>query len=427
VGNSNTLITAAEARRRLHDAVEPLPSEIVVVDANAARLSGRVLATDVCALHPIPNFDRAAVDGFAVRAVDVQSARPDRPVTLVCEPGETPGVAPAVRDLPSLFAGRAWPIATGARTPPGADAVVMVEHTTRVGDDVTLTAPIAIGRNVIRRGEDVDAGATIARVGRSLAARDLALIGAAGVATVSLRPQPRVAVLSSGAELVALAVGAHPGQVSDVNQPALMAAVEAAGGQASAGGIVSDDPIKVAGRIAELAIDHDIVIVSGGTSVGRADHTRAAIELLGAATLFHGVAMRPGRPTLAGRLTRKSQQFATRELKNVFTTLVIGLPGVPAAALTVFAVFVRPVILHLSGRGEASPLRVRLCTDVASVVGREDYIRVQLDVRDGMTWAKPLSGTSSSLSALATADGVAVIPTEVATLPAGDLVEVIRF
>ncbi|HEY0707686.1 MAG TPA: hypothetical protein VGG33_12865, partial [Polyangia bacterium] len=230
-------IAAAEAQRRLLAAVSPRPAEAVTLGLDAALLSGRVLAADVVAQVPIPAFDRSAVDGFAVRSVDLVEAAPDRPLTLRCESGESPGHAPSLRELPHLRAGCTWPIATGGRVPAGADAVVMLEHATRVGDEVTFTGAITTGRNLIECGEDVAAGVVIASRGRTVGHRDLALLGAAGVTSVFVQARPQVAVLSSGAELVPFGTRPDAGQIVDVNQPALLAAVAAAGAQAFGGGM----------------------------------------------------------------------------------------------------------------------------------------------------------------------------------------------
>ncbi len=392
-------ISADEARRRLQEARPARARQSISID----RAAGRVLATDLLAPENLPPVARAAMDGYALRSADLGEASATQPVALSIV------AAVAAGDLPSasLEHRQAAAISTGAVLPAGADAVAMLEECQRLDSQVTIDHPIATGRHVIGRGEDVSAGAIVASAGRQLTARDLSLSAAVGIASVEVLTPWRIAIVSSGAELVPPSVPPRPGQIRDVNQGALCAAVASLGTEVIAGGIVADDRDAIAGRLRELAAAADIVIVTGGTSVGVADHTAAALASLGAQPLFHGIAVRPGRPTLAARLGE---------------TLVVGLPGVPVAAAIVFRVLLRPLLL-----AEGPPLTARIARDHASAVGREDYVRVTLSQRGAELWATAVTGSSSSLSALALADGVAIVPQDRAALSAGDLVDVLRF
>jgi molybdopterin molybdotransferase len=421
------LMPAVEARRRLAEAAQAVGTERVPL----AGALGRVLAADVVAPEDLPRFARSAVDGYAVHATDLAGARPGTPALLLLGPAVVMGEAA----LAPLSSGQAVAVATGARVPPGTDAVVMVERTVLLPGDAGAARPeqlqvleaLAAGRNLVAQGEDVRVGTTLVGQGRRIAPRDLALLAAVGISDLLVTRRPRVAVLSSGAELVPAAAQPGAGGVRDVNLPALAAAAGAAGALVTSAGIVPDDPAVVSRTVGTLAEAHDLVLITGGTSVGAADHTAEALHLLGARTLFHGVAIRPGRPTLAAQLG---------------DTLIIGLPGVPAAAQVVFEVFVRAVLARLGGVAQPDPAlqRARLRTALGSAVGREDYVRVRLDsdgdseptahharTAGGDLWATPLPGSASSLFALAAADGVAIVAAEVASLEAGDQVPVLLF
>jgi molybdopterin molybdotransferase len=380
------LLDAAAARALLAQAWPELGSEIVAL----ADAVGRTLAAPVVSREDLPAFTRSAMDGHAVRADATAGATADAPVALV---------------LGQL----AWPIVTGGPVPAAADAVIVIEQTSTRGRpdaaELLVTAPIAAGRNITARGDDVRSGDTLAPAGHRLTPIDLALLAAVGVTSVTVVRRPRVAVLSSGAELVAPGADVPPGKVRDVNQLALVAAVRATGAVLTAAGIVSDEPAAIAAALARLAPSHDVILMTGGTSVGVADHTAPALQQAGARPLFHGLAVRPGRPTLAAVLG---------------DSLVVGLPGVPAAAAVIYAAFVRPLL------GADDRMVARLTVDVASVTGREDLVRVALEPRADGLWAAPLGGPPSSLRALATAAGVAVVPSDLSALPAGACITVIR-
>jgi molybdopterin molybdotransferase len=406
-------IPASEARRRLGGWLRPPGVESVELTEAA----GRILAAEVRAVEPVPAFPRAAMDGYAVRAADSAAATPDTPVILRVTGRVTMGEPPGT----VVGAGEAVAISTGGHLPPGADAVVMIEDTRwedapAAGDQAARAAvqvlrPVQPGRHVVAVGEEFAAASPVLAPGHRLGAPEIAVLATFGLARVSVFARPRVAIASTGAELCRPPQAPRPGQVRDVNQPALAAAVRAAGGIATPAGIFPEEPEALAQALVALLPAHDLVIVTGGSSVGARDFTAEAVRRLGADLLFHGLDVRPGRPTLAARLDGRP---------------ILGLPGVPAAALTIFQVFGDPLLSAL--QGEATDTRPRCSARLEAACpsrrGREDYLRVQLTTRDGETWARVLPGPTA-LAPLARSHGLAVIPEEVETLGAGAPVEVL--
>jgi molybdopterin molybdotransferase len=400
-------VPAAEARRILAEAAGVAVTEAEQVPL--AEAAGRVLAQALVASEDVPSFPRAVMDGYAVRAADAAAASGANPVWLTVVGTVAMGGPP----LQAVGPGQAVGISTGGHLPPGADAVVMIEDTESHGAVVGVRRAVAAGRNVILVGEDIRRGTEVLPAGRRLGAADVAALAAFGQAQVSVRRRPRVAVLSSGSEICAPVAAPPPGKVRDVNQYALGAQAAAAGCQVSHQGIVDDDAAVLEKAVSAALANHDLVLLSGGSSVGRRDHTGPVFARLGE-VLFHGINVRPGRPTVAARAGRK---------------LLLGMPGVPTSAIVIFEVFVRPLLQRLGGeRGGARwPVRARLDGDQASVVGREDYLRVRLVERAGETWAEVLPGGSAALSSVVAADGLVVVPEDVAALAAGDVVGVHLF
>jgi molybdopterin molybdotransferase len=400
-----TCIPASEARRLLAG-WGPAPA---IESVSLAEAPGRVLAGEVRAGAPVPEFPRAAMDGFAVRATDVAGAEPGAPVVLRLAGRVAMGEPSAARVGP----GEAVAVSTGAQLPPGADAVVKLEETVaEPAGAVQVLRPVEVGRHVVAAGEEFEADSVVLPRGRPIAGPDVAALAAFGVRRVAVFRRARVAILSTGSELCPADEDPGPARVRDINQPALAAAVQAAGARATRAGIVPEDPEALVQVLNRLTPSHDLVVVSGGTSVGARDFTAEAIRRLGAELLFHGLEVRPGRPPLAARLGDH---------------LVFGLPGVPAAALTIFQMFVEPVLRARQGEAPtsrpAARVAARLETAYASRRGREDYLRVRLTARDGETWASPLPGPTS-LSALVRSDGLVVVPEEVEALGCGSTVDV---
>jgi molybdopterin molybdotransferase len=404
-----TLISAAEARRILAEAATPVATEAV----SLAEAVGRVLAAPLLATEDVPAFSRAVMDGYAVRSEDARGAREESPVRLRV----VGAVAMGERPTQAVGPGEALAIATGGHMPDGADAVVMVEHVrTAEGPWVDVWKPAEPGLHVIQAGEDLGVGSLVIPPGRRLRPQDIAGLATFGITSVRVFRRPRVAVLSTGVEICALEERPTAAKVRDVNQPALAAQAVLAGARVTRAGIAPDDPAALEAAIAGLLPHHDLVMLSGGSSIGGKDFTGQVMHALGADILFHGINVRPGKPTLVARKG---------------AVVVVGLPGVPTSALVIFDVFVRPLIWRLGGEvGRQSwPARreARLGRPHVSARGREEYLRVRLEQRDGQRWAEPLPGGSAALSSLLGADGLVIVPEEVEGIEAGGRVEVCLF
>jgi molybdopterin molybdotransferase len=366
---------------------------------------GRVPATPVTAPGPLPGFARSTVDGYAVRAADTYGASEGLPGYLDVRGAVRMGRAPEVE----VDAGGAVEIPTGGALPPGADAVVMVEHTNvAIAGTIEVVRPVAPGEGMVGAEEDVAAGAPLVAVGRPLRAADLALLAAAGVTELAACARPRVAIISTGDEVVDPATAClEPGQVRDAIALALAALVREAGGEPEPRGIVPDDRNALAQALEAALATSDAVVVSAGSSVGARDETAAVVASLGE-IFCHGLAIRPGKPTL---------------LADCDGVPLIGLPGNPRSALVVFRLVGMPVVRLVGGCTQPPPeptVQARLARDLPSAAGRLDV--VQVTVSDGV--ATPLRGPSALLSLLNAADGYVVVPEEATGLDAGTTVDV---
>ena len=333
----------------------------------------------------------------------------------------------------ALAAGQVVSIATGAVVPDGADAVVMVEATAPAdgspegegerryvapGDRVRITRPVAAGANLVQPGEDVKAGAVVLPAGRRLGARDLSALAAFGVVDVTVVRRPRVATLATGSEVCAVTETPRPGQVRDSNQYVLAAEIEAMGAIAVLGGIVGDDYTALHQAVSRLCAENDAVILSGGSSVGPKDLTGRVLAALGApGIVFHGIDIRPGKPTVLAMVGDKP---------------VIGMPGYPTSSMVVFEAFVRPLLARLGGESVADawpvPGRARLAAAYTKPASREDHLRVRLERRDdGEVWAVIVPGGSAAISNVLEADALARIPAGIERAEAGAPVDVTRF
>ena len=367
---------------------------------------GRVLADEVLAPAEVPGFARASVDGYAVRARDTYGASEGLPTLLDLHGSVPMGVAPE-RPLP---AGGAMGIATGGALPAEADAVVMVEHTAEtMPGSVEVTRPAAPGDGAVRPDEDLGAGAVVAAAGRPLRPQELALLAAAGATRVQVFARPRVAILSTGDELVPADDRPGPGQVRDSTSAGLAALVEEAGGLPDLRGIVPDDTERLREALEQAVATADLVLVSAGSSVGARDSTAAAVAALGPPGIWcHGLRLKPGKPTL---------------LAEAGDVPVIGLPGNPQSALVVFRLLGLDLVRRVGGCLRPPPPRTagaRLERDVPSVAGRYDVVQVRLE--GGV--AMPVFGRSALLSPLVGADGFVRVEEDAGGLYAGAEVEV---
>jgi molybdopterin molybdotransferase len=385
--------------------VSPRPAErVAILDA-----LGRALARDVVAAIDVPHFTRAAMDGYAVAAADTFGSSESQPAYLTLRGAVAMGAAPDGRVAP----GEAMRIATGGMLPYGADAVVMWEHTRESGDLLEVTRPVAPGEHLVTVGEDVREGERVLDAGRVLRPADIGLLAGLGVTRIEVARRPRVAIVSTGDELVAPEETPGPGQVRNVNQYSLGAWVRQTGCEPVLLGRVRDDAGEILERLREGTAGSDLVLVSGGSSAGARDLTRAVVERLGEpGLLFHGIAVRPGKPTVVG---------AHRGVP------VFGLPGHPISAMVIFLVLVRPVLERMLGvaPGEAGlTVRARIVDNLPSQAGREDYYQVTLRPgADGME-AVPVFRKSGLVTAMVRGRGMVRVPPEREGLEAGELVEV---
>lgn len=392
--NRPPLAAVADVLALLDARVHPLPMERVPL----AHAAGRVLAEAIVSTVNVPGFARAAMDGFAVRAADASSL-PTLRIIGQSLPGRP--FAGVVR------AGEAVSIATGAPLPTGADAVVMVEKTTVRGEEVTILETVATGRNVGRAGEDVTAGREVLPAGRVLRPQDVGLLAAISCGTVGVVRRPRVVLLATGDEL--LPPGSTPDgcRIVDSNSPMLAALTARDGSTALEVRYVPDQFEAVRESLANAAANADVVLVSGGTSVGPEDHAPRALAEIGELAV-HGVALRPARPVGIGFLPCP----------------VFLLPGNPVSCLCAYDLFASRVIRKLGGRPWELPYRrvsLPLSAAVTSMPGRMDYLRVKLKSDS----VEPLGvGGASNLSSAVNADGFVLVPPERDSLATGEMVDV---
>ncbi|HTW29278.1 MAG TPA: molybdopterin biosynthesis protein [Acetobacteraceae bacterium] len=406
------VIDREEAARRFqrHLRLAPLGEERVPL----AAARGRVLARDLLAAVDVPGFDRASVDGFAVRAADTEGASPATPSELRLLPGLlTPGVVwrqPVQR-------GEAAVIATGGMVPRGADAVVMVEHTEASGSGAPVVAvrrACVPGQGIAAAGSDIARGETVLRRGRRLTAREIGMLAATGFAEVPVWRRPRVAIVSTGDELVPPGAAIRPGQVYDSNAAILAASVEEAGGEPVPLGIVPDQEAALAAAFDRALAAGDVVLLSGGTSKGAGDiaYRVAASRLRDPGVVVHGVALKPGKPLCLAVDCGKP---------------VAILPGFPSSAIFTFHEFIAPVIRAFAGRleAEAETVPATLAVRTPSERGRTEYLMVSL-VRDaaGGLAAYPTAKGSGAVTAFSQADGFVRVAALTEAVPAGSPVTV---
>ncbi|GAB3083079.1 gephyrin-like molybdotransferase Glp [Nocardioides zeae] len=374
---------------------------------------GLVLADDVRATAPLPGFDNAAMDGYAVDHRDVVDATPDAPVTL---PVVGAVAAGSGGEPPHVGRGRAVRIMTGARMPPGATAVVPWESTDRGSARVAVHHGVGEGRHVRRTGEDVACGDLVVAAGTTLRARHLGVLAALDVDAVRVHPAPRVAIVATGTELQPAGEPLRPDGIRDSGATLVGASVVEAGGVVVATRTVPDDPAALERALAEVAPLADLVVTTGGVSDG--DHDVVRMTLTGRGSMWFGrVAMQPGKPQGFGRLEAGGP-------------LTCCLPGNPVAAFTAFHLLVRPALARLRGASAAWPTASAvLAADLVSPAGRLQLVRATLE-RDGRADALPRvtpGGTASHMvGALARSDVLVVVPVDVTRLAAGATVTVLR-
>lgn len=367
---------------------------------------GRVLAEDITANEYVPDFDRSTVDGYAVRAADTFGCSDAMPAVLtlrgIVSMGSSSGIV--------IHEGECAYVPTGGEIPEGADAMVMIEHSESYGnEEIGILKAAAPGSNIIYRGDDVFPGKTVLKAGRVLRAEDIGALAALGMSEVALKKRPAIGIISTGDELVPVGKKPGAGQVRDVNSDMLASSVELFGAQAKQFGIIKDGYMRLRSAIVENLDSCDALLISGGSSVGQMDSTCAVIEELGT-LLLHGIAMKPGKPTIMGRIGSKP---------------VIGLPGHPAAAFFVSDIFVRELTAIMLGIAPRSFTASALLTEAVSANhGRAHYCGVVLSEQDGKLCARPVRSKSGLISSLAGCDGYFCIPRDSEGCAKGDEITV---
>ena len=410
------VVTPQEARRAFARAEAGGVERIPVVEA-----AGRVVAERLVVPGDLPEFHRAHMDGYAVRARDTFGASSSVPAYLKLSGAVEMGKAP---ESP-LGRGCAMRIATGGMLPEDADAVVMIEYTEEVaGGQVEIARSVSPWEHVIRIGEDIEAGSEILPSRRRLRPHDLGALTGVGLLEVGVFERPRVALIGTGDEIVDPATQPAPGQVRNINQYSLRAMAAAAGAEVVDFGVCQDDPSAFAEVLDRALAETDAVFVSGGSSVGAKDMTLGVIAAVPDTELvFHGISVAPGKPTILAFVGAKGSTQKP----------IVGLPGHPVSALVIFSVFCQPLLRLLSGESEEAafepPAQVRahLLRNIDSAPGREDYVRVALRSDGDRRIAEPLAGKSAAIFSLVRADGYVIVDLNREGLEAGSEVDVMLF
>lgn len=386
------------------EVIDSFPLEPKVERVPLGEALGRVLAEDITSPIDVPPFDRATVDGYAVRAEDTFMASESEPVRLKVVGEINAGDVPQLELKP----GESVYISTGAPLPKGADAVIQFEDMDREGDEVVIYKPAYPGLGVMKAGADIQKGQPLLRRGTRLGFKETALLSAVGLTEVPVFRKPKVAVISTGNELILPGEELRPGKIYDINGRAITDAVRELGGEAVFLGIARDDRESLKALIEKGVECCDIVILSGGASGGIRDLTSSIIGELGEVKI-HGIAIQPGKPTIIGLIDGKP---------------VFGLPGYPTSCLTNFTLLVAPLLRKLIGReSEVRKVRKRLAHKVFSVKGRRQFLPVRVEGDKAI----PILKGSGAVTSFVDADGFIEVPENVEILGAGEEVEVTFF
>jgi molybdopterin molybdotransferase len=375
-----------------------------------------VLSRDIISPEDLPSFSRSTVDGFAVNSSSTFGATESLPsyLTIIAEifMGERPEFG--------VKNGECAKIATGGMLPEGADSVVMFEHTQQIDRKILeILKPVSPGENVIPVGEDARRDECILKRGHRLRPQDVGALGGLGITEVWVYERPRVSIISTGDEVVPAEKAVKPGQVRDINSYVLSGLISDSGGMPLKQGIFNDRYEIIRNVVEDSLNNYDMVLITGGSSVGAKDMTSKVIDDLGKpGVLFHGVSLKPGKPIIGGVINGVP---------------IFGLPGHPAAVNVCFEVFIRPV-LEIQSRcnesrynKEKKTVKARIAKNISSSPGREEHIGVALEERSGELWAIPLLGKSGLITTLTRADGTAVIPLRKLGVQEGEFVEVRLF
>jgi len=396
------------------DAVLALRSEFSTMEAETIPVEkspGRILAEDIVSDINLPDFRRTTMDGYAVQADSSFGASEANPAWLtvkgVIRMGETPDF--------SIRPGEAARISTGGMLPEGADSVIMIEHTAKL-DETMIEAykSVAPGQHVVEAGEDFAKGEKVLAAGRKIRPQEIGLIAAFGREKVRVFRRPVIGIISTGDEVIPIHDTPQPGQIRDINSYTLAGLVQETGGIPVCYGIIKDDFNALKETCARAAIESDMVLISGGSSVGTRDFTIDALQSLpDSKIMVHGISISPGKPTILARTGQKP---------------FWGLPGHVVSAMVVFSVVVRPFITRMSGLENQRTIRIpaRLSRSIPSAQGRVDYVRVKLsEDADGSMVAEPVLGKSGLINTMIHSDGLICIGRDVEGLDSGETVQVI--
>jgi len=394
--------------KTLTEAIETLKPYMLsfyerVEKVTLAESLGRVVAQDIPATYALPHFRKSTMDGMAVRAADTFGASESMPALVQCHREVRMGEAPTE----PLGQGTGILMPTGGMLPEGADAVVMVEHLEHFGEELYgVTKAVAPGENLIAIGEDVIEGEVILSKYKQIRAQEMGLLAAQGVIQVPVWPRFRVGILSTGDEIISPEQEPRPGQSRDINGYTLLGQALACGALARHYGIVKDNLEELRSVLTTMLEENDIVLLSGGSSVGSRDLSAQLIDELGEpGLLFHGLALRPGKPTIGGVIAGK---------------LIFGLPGHPASAMVVFDAIVRPWLDASVLHAQVDPLpKGTLTQNIHSGSGREEFVRVRL-ISDGDDWrVEPIRGKSGLIRTMVLADALVHINLDTEGIEAG--------
>ena len=398
-------VTAKEALEMINSFPISLHTEVIPLDES----SGRIIAEDIIAHENIPPFSRSLVDGFAVKVKDIHGAKETNPALLIYK-GES-RIGEETKE--TLEDGCCIYISTGAMIPEGADGVVMHEYSRPMGDAVEITRTIHKGENIIFPGEDIRTGSIVLKQGKRLTPFDLGVLAALGIADVWSYKKPKIGLISSGDEIIPVDQKPAPGQIRDINHYTILNMLRKTCSDVIFMGITGDNPEDIQGHL-HAARDCHMILVSGGSSKGEKDYMTESIKQLGGKILFHGVNIKPGKPTI----------FASLWEKPIF-----GLPGHPVSCIMALTRFVLPLVKRLQGDNNPEKKQTKgvLTTNIPSSYGIEEYVRVEIDYDNKGCTVTPLFAKSSVISSLSRASGYIIVPEAKEGLERGENVVVYYF
>lgn len=402
--------TLQEARKKMMNAIGDwkLKSEEVRI----TEALGRVLSADVYSLHPVPDFRRSTVDGYAVRAKDTQGASESLPAFLEVVEEVVMGQEAKAK----IISGQCAYVPTGGMVPEGADAMVMVEYSEPFDEDhIAVYDAVSPGRNVVGIGEDILGNKVLLSKGTVIRAQEIGALSSAGILEVGVYREMRLTIVSTGDELVEASANLSMGQIRDVNTNALEALAKKHGFVVVRSIVLRDEEAHLKKTVKEAMKDSDMVIVSGGSSQGKKDVTAKVMDELGNPGVFtHGIALKPGKPTIGG-------------YDKETATILIGLPGHPVAAMMVFELFGVWILEELTGKKKRKEIIAAMETNVPSAPGKATCQLIELIESSDGYLARPIFGKSGLITTLTRADGYTMIEVNKEGLKPGELVKVHLF